>query len=76
MLFFTLLAGVLGAFAVVELIFALSPSSIIVALVVVLFLWIILRSYRKWVSDKSGEDEEAEGEASFGVAKFLAERFY
>ena len=68
MLFFALLAGVLGSFVIVELIFALSPGSIIIALIVVLALWVILRSYRKWVSDKSAEDAEAENRGSDDVA--------
>ena len=72
MLFFTILAAVLGAFVIVELIFALSPGSIVIALIVVLALWVILSSYRKWASEESEEDEEAKNGGSEGsVLKFL-----
>ncbi|MGD0160476.1 MAG: hypothetical protein ABSB89_09290 [Candidatus Bathyarchaeia archaeon] len=64
----------MGAFVLVELIFAFSPGSAVLALIVVLALWLILRTYRKWVSDKSEEDEEAEDDLSNDVArKFFCE---
>gem|GEM_PF-2193596 len=71
MLFFTILAAVLGAFVIVELIFALSPGSIIIALIVVFMLWVILRSYRKWASEES-EEEEEEAETG-GLGHFMRE---
>lgn len=60
MIFFILLVTLLGTFVIVELIFTLSPNSIVIALVAVLVLWVVLRSYRKWASDKSEEDAEAD----------------
>ena len=61
---------------IVELIFALSPGSIVIALIVVLALWVILRSYRKWASEESEEDEEAKnGGSERSALKFLRSVF-
>ncbi len=40
----------------VFLIVNLSPQSIVLTLIVVLVLWVIVRSYRKWVADKSEKE--------------------
>jgi len=61
MLFFALLAMLLGAFVIVFLILSLSPSSLVLALIVVLVLWVVLRSYKRWVADKPVEEQEGTG---------------
>ena len=61
-LFFSLLAVLLGAFLVVFLIVSLSPQSLVLTLIVVLVLWVTVRSYRKWVTDKSEKEVQREGQ--------------
>lgn len=56
MLFLMLLAMVFGAFAVVFLIATLSPTSLFLTLIAVLIIWMVFRSYRKWVASKPDEE--------------------
>jgi len=58
MLFLALLAMLLGAFVIVFVIVTLSPSSIFLMLIVVLVLWFVVRSYRKWSASKPDEEHE------------------
>jgi membrane protein implicated in regulation of membrane protease activity len=58
-LFLSLLAVVLGAFVIVFLILSFSPNLIILALVAVLIIWVVVRSYRNWAAHQSEEEHEA-----------------
>jgi positive regulator of sigma E activity len=55
MLFFKLLVILIGAFVVAFVIFTLSPTSLFLTVIAVLILWVVVRSYRKWVADRSEE---------------------
>ena len=68
-LFLVLLVTLVGAFAIVFLIISLSPSSLFLMLIVVLVLWFVLRSYRKWSASKP--DEEREGQKGGESENFL-----
>jgi membrane protein implicated in regulation of membrane protease activity len=61
MLFFALLAVLMGSFLVVFLIASLSPTSLFLTLIVVVIVWVVVRSYRKWVAGKT--DEERDGKS-------------
>jgi len=56
MLFFVLLATIIGAFVVVLIVVSLWHTSLFLVLIVVLIVWFIYRSYRKWEADKPKED--------------------
>jgi hypothetical protein len=56
MLFLALLAMLIGAFLVVFLIVSLSPGSLVLTLIVVLIVWVAVRSYRKWAASKPDEE--------------------
>lgn len=47
---------VLGAFVVVFVIATLSPTSLFLTLIAVLVVWLVFRSYRKWVASKLDEE--------------------
>jgi membrane protein YdbS with pleckstrin-like domain len=55
-LFLVLLATVLGAFLIVYLIISLSSNLIILALVAVLIMWIVVRSYKNWSGNKAEKE--------------------
>lgn len=56
-LFFVLLLAILVPFVIFYIVLALSPSSIILVLIVAVFIWVIFRGYRSWVD--SGESERS-----------------
>ena len=57
MLFFALLAMVLGAFVLVFLVLTVSPGFIVLFLVAALILWVIVHSYRNWAEDRAEEED-------------------
>lgn len=69
MLFLVLLATLIGAFAVVFVVLSLSPTSLFLTLIVVLIVWVVFRSYRKWAASKL--EEETGGHGQEGARIFL-----
>lgn len=60
MLFFALLAMLVGSFLVVFVIVSLSPASLFLVLILVVIIWFVFRSYRKWVFNKPDEEHGAQ----------------
>jgi uncharacterized membrane protein YfcA len=60
-LFLGLLAVLIGAFLVVFLVVSLSPEALVLTLIVVLILWVVVRSYRNWVANKPEEESRRQG---------------
>jgi predicted neutral ceramidase superfamily lipid hydrolase len=61
MLFFVLLATLLGAYTVIFIVVSLSPTSLVVVLIIILVVWSVFRSYRKWVDSRHDEESGSEG---------------
>jgi membrane protein implicated in regulation of membrane protease activity len=60
MLFFVLLATLLGAYLFVFLIISVAPNLLFVMLIAVLVIWFLFSSYRKWARDKRNEDNKGD----------------
>jgi len=60
-LFFVLLLAIFIPLVIFYVVLALSPSSIIIVLIAAIFVWVIFRGYRSWVS--SGDKGSVESEA-------------
>lgn len=56
MLFLALLVMLIGAFVVAFVIVSLSPTSLVLTLIVVLIVWFVFRSYRRWGASKPDEE--------------------
>jgi|GEM_PF-6058529 len=70
-LFFILLVAVLAPLLIFYVVMVVAPYAVVVFLVAVVFVWVIVRSYRRWVSSekKRDESESVEADAVSGVAE-------
>jgi len=60
-LFLTLLFAMLVPLIIFYVVIMVSPSSIIIVLIVAVLVWVIVRSYRRWVeSENAKKDVECE----------------
>ncbi len=67
-LFFILLLAVLVPLVVFYMIMIVAPYAIIIFLLLAVFAWVIVRSYRRWVScekEKNETDNHSEAESEF-----------
>jgi small-conductance mechanosensitive channel len=63
-LFFALLLAVFVPLILFYVVLAYAPYAIVVVLLAAIFLWVIVRSYRRWCIEK-----KREGEAGSGVSE-------
>lgn len=70
-LFFILLVAVLAPLLIFYVVMVVAPYAVVVFLVAVVFVWVIVRSYRRWVSSEKKRDEggSVEADAVSGVAE-------
>lgn len=61
-LFFVLLTVILLPFLIVQAVLSLNPSSLFLVLIIMIGIWIIVRSYRGWVKRKEKLSEDGASE--------------
>lgn len=57
-LFIVLLSVLMLPLLIVGLVLYLSPSSLVIALIVLIAIWYLWRSYREWKTKNQGQNEE------------------
>ncbi|MEM3828142.1 MAG: hypothetical protein QXP36_02865 [Conexivisphaerales archaeon] len=69
-LFLILLIAVLAPLVIFYIIMVVAPYAIVIMLLVAVFVWVIFRSYRRWVSlEKEKNEGEAHSEGVSDVSK-------